>query len=146
MSSIQFHPNELLLIYHDRSSSTNKQTRAYAKSVSNNINETNLNTVRFTTTLWKEIINMLGLRPKDLLDRSNPEYQAKVRGNTFTMEGWLEVLVNNPHLLKAPIAIFHHKAVLCRKPTDILTLQEHSRGSNKVPPHLRPRVSSEIEK
>lgn len=141
MSSIQFHPNELLLIYHDPSSSTGKQTRAYARSVSNNVNEVNLHKVRFTTTLWKEIINMLGLRPKDLLDKSHPEYQAKVRGNTFTMTGWLEVLTNNPHLLKAPIAVYHNMAVLCQKPTDILKLEVNSRSSFKVLPHLRPRVT-----
>ncbi|UII30750.1 glutaredoxin [Fulvivirga ulvae] len=140
MSSIQFHPNELLLIYHDPSSSTGKQTRAYARSVSNHINEVDLHNVRFTTTLWKEIINMLGCKPKDLLDKSNADYQAKVRGNTFTMTGWLEVLMNNPHLLKAPIAVFNNRAVLCQKPTDILKLEVNSRSSSKVPPHLRPRV------
>lgn len=141
MRSIQFHPNELLLIYHDPNSSTGKQTRAYARSVSNNINEVNLHSVRFTTTLWKEIINMLGLRPKDLLDKSHAEYQAKVRGNTFTMTGWLEVLTNNPHLLKAPIAVYHNKAVLCQSPTDILKLDVHSRSISKVPPHLKPRAT-----
>lgn len=140
MRSLQFHPNELLLIYHDPNSSTGKQTRAYARSVSNNINEVNLNNVKFTTTLWKEVINMLDLRPKDLLDKSHPEYQAKVRGNTFTMTGWLEVLCNNPHLLKAPIAVFHNKAVLCLSPTDILKLEVSSRSGFKVPPHLRPRT------
>lgn len=140
MSSIQFHPNELLLIYSDPSSSTGKQTRAYAKSLSSHVNEINISNTRLTTTLWKEIVNMLRLRPKDLLDKSNAEYQAKVRGNTFTMSGWLEVLNNNPQLLKAPIAVFRNRAVLCQKPTDILKLDANSRSSFKVPPHLRPRV------
>lgn len=144
MSSMQFHPNELLLICGDPGSNTCKQTRAYAKSLSSNVNEVNLNNSKLTTTLWKEILNMLGLRPKDLLDRSNPEYQAKVRGNTFTMTGWLDVLANNPHLLKAPIAVYHHRAVLCQNPTDILKLDTSSRKSAKVPPHLRPRVTNEI--
>lgn len=140
MSSIQFHPNELLLIYNDHSTSTAKQTRAYARSISNNINELDLSRVRLTTTLWKEIINMLGCRPKDLLDKSHPHYQAKVRGNFFTMSGWLEVLMNNPYLLKAPIAVYSDRAVLCQKPTDILRLEVNSRSSSKIPPHLRPKV------
>lgn len=142
MRSLQFHPNELLLIYFDPTSNTSKQTRAYARSISNNVNEINLANVRFTTTLWKEVVNLLNLRPKDLLDKSNPAYQAKVRGNTFTMSGWLEVLTNNPHLLKAPIAVYHNRAILCRKPTDILRLEVNSIGSFKVPPHLRPRTVS----
>lgn len=139
MSSMQFHPNELLLIYSNPSSSTAKQTKAYAKSVSSHVREINLNNTKFTTTLWKEVVNMLKLRPKDLLDKSKPEYQAKVQGNTFTMTGWLEVLNNNPDLLKAPIAIYQKRAVMCRKPTDILRLEVNSRVSSKVPPHLKPQ-------
>lgn len=132
---MNFHPNELF-IYYDPTTNTGKQCHAYAKSISNNVNTVDCQKIRLTTTLWKEIINMLGLRPKDLLDRSNPEYQEKIAGNTFTMTGWLEVLVKNPHLLKAPIAIYNNKAVLCQKPTDILKLDFDRPGSDKVPPHL----------
>ncbi|MGK7390220.1 MAG: arsenate reductase family protein [Candidatus Cyclobacteriaceae bacterium M2_1C_046] len=133
---MKFHPNELY-IYYDPATNTGKQCRAYAKSISNNVNEVNCRNIKLTTTLWKDIVNMLGLRPKDLLDRSNPEYQEKIAGNTFTMTGWLEILVKNPQLLKAPIAIYQNKAVLCNKPTDILRLDLNSRSSAKVPPHLR---------
>jgi len=137
MSSIQYHPNELLLIYNNVNTNSDKQTRAYAKSVSGHVNEIDINNTKLTTTLWKEILNELNLRPKDLLDKSNPQYQEKVRGNTFTMNGWLEVLNNNPQFLKAPIAMYNKRAVLCIKPTDILKLDVNSRSSFKIPPHLR---------
>ncbi len=137
MSSIQFHPNELLLIYHDPNTTTGKQTRAYAKSVSNNINEVNLSNVKFTTTLWKEVVNMLKLHPEDIMDKSTVDYREKIEGNHFTMDGLLEVLVHNPQLLKAPIAIYQNRAVFCQKPTDILRLEVNSTVSHKVPPHLR---------
>lgn len=133
---MQFHPNELF-IYYNPATNTGKQCRAYAKSISNNINDVDCNKIKLTTTLWKEILNMLGLRPKDLLDRSNPEYQEKIAGNSYTMTGWLDILVNNPHLIKAPIAIYRNKAVLCLKPTDILKLDFSPENKSKVPPHLR---------
>ena len=132
---MQFHPNELF-IYYNPESNTGKQCRAYAKSISNNVNDVNCTRIRLTTTLWKEIIDMLGLRPKDLLDRSKTEYQEKIAGRNLTMTGWLEVLIKNPELLKAPIAIYNSKAVLCQKPTDILKLDLNSRSSSRVPPHL----------
>lgn len=135
---MQFHPNELF-IYYDPVSNTGKQCRAYAKSLSNNVKDVDCRNIKLTTTVWKEIINMLGLRPKDLLDRSQPDYQEKIAGNTFTMTGWLEVLVNNPQMLKAPIAIYQNKAVLCVKPTDILRLDVSSGSESKVPPHLKSR-------
>lgn len=137
MSSIQFHPNELLLIYNDNHTNSVKQTRAYARSVSDHVNEVHLESTKLTTTLWKEIVNKLELKPKDLLDKSKPEYQEKIRGNEFTMEGWLEVLNHNPHLLKAPMAFYDNRAVLCVKPTDILKLDRSETSNAKIPPHLR---------
>jgi arsenate reductase (glutaredoxin) len=137
MSSIQFHPNELLLIYNDPSTTTGKQTRAYAKSVSNNVNEVDLTNIKLTTTLWKEIVNLLSVHPEDIMDKESVDYREKIKGNNFTMDGLLEVLAHSPQLLKAPIAIFNNNAVFCQKPTDILRLEELSTGSNKVPPHLR---------
>ncbi len=137
MSSIQFHPNELLLIYNDPNTTTGKQTRAYAKSVSNNVNEVDLSNVKLTTTLWKEIVNKLKVHPEDIMNKDGVDYREKIQGNNFTMDGLLEVLAHSPQLLKAPIAIYHNNAVFCEKPTDILKLEDQSRGSNKVPPHLR---------
>lgn len=133
---MKFHPNELF-IYLNPQTGTGKQCKAYAKSISNNVNEVDCNKVKLTTTLWKDLINMLGLRPKDLLDRSHHEYQEKIAGNTFTMTGWLEILVNNPHLIKAPIVVYNNKAILCNKPTDILQLNLSKKESSNIPPHLR---------
>ncbi len=133
---MNIHPNELI-IYFDPSSNMGKQTRAIAQTISNNINLIDYHKQPLTTTLWKDIINMLDLKPKDLLDKSRKDYQEKIAGNTFTMSGWLEVLMNNPQMIKAPIAIFQNKAILCKKPTDLLQFDRKSRTSVKVPPHLR---------
>lgn len=133
---MQFHPNEIFLLYNPKSS-TGKQTKAYAMTLSNHINEIDTLHATLGPTYWKEVINMLGIIPKRLLDKSHPEYQAKVRGNAYTMNGWLDVLIHNPQLLKAPIAIYNGKAVLCQKPTDVLKLELAPRSEHKVLPHLR---------
>jgi arsenate reductase (glutaredoxin) len=133
---MQFHPNEIFLLYNP-ATSTGKQTKAMAKSINNNINEVDATKAQFGPTYWKEVINLLGLTPKNLLDKSHPEYQAKVKGNAYTMNGWLDVLIHNPQLLKAPIAIYNGKAVLCQKPTDVLKLESAPRSANKSLPHLR---------
>ena len=137
MSSIQFHPNELLLVYNDPNSTTGKQTRAYAKSVSNNVNEVDLRSVKLTTTIWKDIVNMLKLHPEDIMDKDSQAFKDKIANNHYTMTGLLEALAHTPELLKAPIAIYHNRAVFCQKPTDILRLEVNSKSSFKVPPHLR---------
>ena len=133
---MQFHPNELF-IYCDPASNSGKQSIAIAKSISNNVNAMDWHKVKLTATLWKEIVNMLEVRPKDLLNKANSDYQSRVRGNTFTMTGWLDILAKNPHMLKAPVAIFHNHAIICEKPTDILRLDIKSSTKKKTLPHLR---------
>lgn len=132
---MQFHPNELF-IYYDPTTNTGKQSRAIASSISSNINAIDSTQVKLTATLWKEIVNKLELRPKDLLNKGHADYQATVRGNTFTMNGWLDILAKNPQILRAPIAIFHDNAIICHKPTDLLKLKTKS-STGKTLPHLR---------
>jgi arsenate reductase len=133
---MQFHPNQLFLLYNPQTS-TGKQTKAIALSLNNHIYEIDTLHEKLGPTYWKEVVNMLHLDPKQLLDKSHPDYKAKVAGNMYTMNGWLDVLMYNPHLLRCPIAIFNGKAILCQKPTDVLKLEFASKASHKVPPHLR---------
>lgn len=127
---MKIHPNELF-IYYDPSTNSGKQTRAYAYSISNHVNETEYHKVRFTSTMWRDLLDMLGLRPKDLLNRAHPDYQSKIAGNNYDDEGWLNVIINYPYLIKAPIAVMNDKAILCIKPTDILKLDKHESKKNR---------------
>lgn len=132
---MQFHPNELFLLYNPKSN-TGKQTKAIACSINSHINEVDTLHEKLGPTYWKEVMNLLGMQPKDILDQSHPEYKQKVANNTFTMNGWLDVVMHNPQMLKAPIAIFNGKAVLCCTPTDIFKLSMREKNE-KALPHLR---------
>jgi arsenate reductase len=132
---MQFHPNELFLLYNPHTSK-GKQTKAIACSINSHINEVDTSCEKLGPTYWKEVLNLLGVAPKDLLDESHPDYKAKVAGNTYTMNGWLDVVMHNPQFLKAPIAIFNKKAVLCLIPTDIFKLSMREQNE-KALPHLR---------
>jgi arsenate reductase len=118
---MKIHPSELYF-YHSSSQPIDKQTKAYAKSVTRFVNEIDLLKERLTATQWDQILLMLGLRAKDLLNRAHPDYQQMIAGRDWDEEGWLNILVNYPHLIKSPIAIFRNRAILCKTPTDILKL------------------------
>jgi arsenate reductase len=133
---MQFHPNELFLLY-DPHSSCGRQTKAVALALTKNIHEVDAIHEKLGPTYWKEVVTLLHLEPKELLNRSSAEYQQKIAGNSFTMNGWLDVLMHNPQLLRAPIAIYNGEAVLCEKPTDVLKLQFAPKGTQKIPPHLK---------
>ncbi|MCI0750952.1 MAG: glutaredoxin [Flammeovirgaceae bacterium] len=132
---MQFHPNELFLIF-DPHSNVGKQTKAIALDLCSHLNEVDVTHEKLSPTYWKEIVNMLGVQPNELLDHSHPDYKKKVADNSYTMDGWLEVLVQDGHLIKFPIAIYGGMAICCHTPTDIMRL--HSKSSEtKVLPHLR---------
>ena len=132
---MEFHPNELTILFNPESDQA-KKIKAYAHSISNNVNEIDLTKTRLTTTLWKEIINMLKLDPSEIINQAHPYYGLKVEGNSFTMDGWLNVLLNTPTLLKGPIAISKKNAVLCSNSTDILKLGISNNSPSKRLPHL----------
>ncbi len=133
---MQFHINELFLLYNPLST-VGKQTKALALDICDHINTVDANRERLSPMYWKEIIGMLDMQPDDLLDHSHQDYTSKVAGKEYTMNGWLDVLSQNAHLLRAPIAIYHGKAALCQTPTDIMKLGGAVSQGDKVLPHLK---------
>ena len=112
-----------MVLFFDCTSSSHKKTRAYARSISNHIREYTFVDYRFTKSIWRDILTMLDMEPKEILNKADPKYQHEIRGRTFDEDGWLNILINNPCLIRAPIAIMHDKAVLCISPKDIYHLQ-----------------------
>ena len=131
---MEFHRNELFLIY-DPHSNVGKQTKAIALDLCSHINEVDVMHEKLSPTYWREIVTMLGIHPKELLDVNHPDYRKKVANDNYTMDGWLEVLVHDGYLVKYPIVVFNQSAVLCHTPTDIMKLKPPA--VEKVLPHLK---------
>lgn len=108
-----------IMLYYDPNTQVGKKTRAYAYSLTKHIHDVEYHKTKFTTTIWKQILDQLSLRPKDLLNKAHPYYQENIRGRDFDEEGWLNILMNNPDLIRAPIVIKGSKALLVKNPTDI---------------------------
>lgn len=118
---MKVHPNEIVLLY-NTGSPTGKQTRALVQTMYQNVNTFEYVKVRFTTTIWRNLLDRMGLRPKDLMNRAHPDYQNNIARKDLDDEGWLNVIMQHPYLIKAPIAITSNAVILCLKPTDVLKL------------------------
>ena len=75
---MKLHPNELTLIY-DPQSVIGRKLRPLAYSLTKNVNEIDCKTSKLSTTMWKEIVGMLGNDPKRLLNKAHPQYKEKVK-------------------------------------------------------------------
>lgn len=114
--------NKEIMLYYDPNTSVGKKTRAYAYSLTPHINDIEYHKVKFTTTIWRQLLSLLELEPKELLNKAHPYYQEHIRGRKFDDEGWLNILMRNPDLIKGPIVIKGTKAILCTNPTDVYRL------------------------
>ena len=111
-------------IYYNPENSSDRRCIAHARSLAAHVKTYSFDQTPSTSTSWRQILKSLDVHPKELLDKSHPYYQEHIRGREFTMNGWLDILMRNPYLLKAPIALRGDKAVLCCQPTDIYRLTQ----------------------
>ncbi len=118
---MKIHEEEILL-YYDPTMSVAKKALAYARSISSSVNAMEYHKVPFTPTVWRQILEMLKLEPKAIVNKSNPYYQKHLKGRSFSLDDWINILTHNPDLIRAPIAIKGDHAVLVDNPTDIYRL------------------------
>jgi arsenate reductase len=84
-----------------------------------NVNAFDIAKTRGTGTIWQSILTKLDKSPKELLDKSIPYYQEHIRGRDFEERDWVYLLMNNPQLVRSPIAVRGNKAIILDNPTDI---------------------------
>ncbi len=117
------HPREIL-IYFNPSSSADRKTVAFAQGICRHVRAYAYSQAPSSPTSWQQILDMIGVHPKELLNKAHPYYQAHIRGRDFDKESWVKIIMKNPDLLKAPIAIRGRRAIQCCSPTDILKLTD----------------------
>lgn len=111
-----------ILIYYNADSSSDRKTIAHAKSVTTHLKSYEYKKAPSSSTSWQMILSSLNIHPKDLLNKAHPYYRSHIKGKEFNEEDWISCLQRNPELIKAPIAIRGHRAILCNNPTDIYRL------------------------
>jgi arsenate reductase len=67
----------------------------------------------------KEIILKLNVHPSSLVRTQEDYYKKELKGKSFTKEEWIKIISENPRLLKRPLIIARHKAVLGDPPENI---------------------------
>lgn len=116
---MHYKKSELTIIYNGKRE-LDKKTLAIAQGISKQINKQDLNAVTVSSTLFRMAVEKLGVKAKDIMDKSNPLYQQNIRGMDPDVDSAFHMIANNPELLRCPIALYKDKAVVCNTPTDLL--------------------------
>jgi arsenate reductase len=70
----------------------------------------------------KRIVDMLGIKPKDLLRKGEEIYKKEYKTLNLTDDEWIKVMTENPKLIERPIVVKNNSAVLGRPPENVLKL------------------------
>ena len=110
-------------IYHNPRCSKSRQTLALLeeKNIAPEIVEY-LQNPPDTQTL-AQILNMLGLKPRDLMRRKEAAYaENNLADDTLSDNALIQAMIDHPILIERPIVISDGRAVLGRPPENVLEL------------------------
>ena len=116
---MHYKKSELTIIYNGKKE-LDKKTLAIAQGISKHINRQDINEASLSSTLFRLALEKLDVNAKDIMDKSNSSYQKSIKGMDPDIDSAYYMIMNNPELLRCPIALYRDKAVLCNTPTDLL--------------------------
>jgi len=67
----------------------------------------------------KDIINILGIKPIDLVRKNEAIWKSDYKGKTLNDTEIINAMVKNPKLIERPIVVNRNKAVIGRPPENI---------------------------
>ena len=75
-----------------------------------------------TKTELQQIVDLLEIKPIDLIRKGEAEYKENFKGKNLTDDQWIEVMIEYPKLIERPIVLHRHKAVIGRPPENALNI------------------------
>ncbi len=70
-----------------------------------------------------EILGMLGMEPREIMRRNEPEYkQNDLDNKELSRDQLIQAIVDNPKLLERPIVVKNKKAAIGRPPENVLEI------------------------
>jgi arsenate reductase (glutaredoxin) len=67
----------------------------------------------------REILLKLNIRPEDLVRKQEDIYKKELKGKKFTDDEWIHILAENPKLIRRPVVVGKHKAVIGDPPDEL---------------------------
>lgn len=67
----------------------------------------------------EELLTLLGMKPIELVRIGEDYYKNELKGKPISDKEWMNILSENPRLIKRPIVVYGKKAVFAQPPQKI---------------------------
>ena len=122
-SKINFAENELSMkIYHNPRCRKSRETLQIISDAGKDVQIIEYLKDTPSESKLKEIIELLGIAPEQLLRKNEAIYKEKFKGKNLTDDQWIKAMVQYPKLIERPIVVDGNKAVLGRPPENVKSL------------------------
>ena len=109
-------------IYHNPRCSKSRQTLELIKKEGIEPEIILYKTIPPSVEELKEVIAKTGLKPFDIIRKSEKTFKENYKNTEHTDDEWIEIMVTHPELIERPIVIKGDKAILGRPPSNVVTL------------------------
>ncbi|MDD2527402.1 MAG: hypothetical protein PHW35_06500 [Lentimicrobiaceae bacterium] len=103
-------------IYHNPKCRKSRAGLAYVKTIVPEAEVKEYIREGITAGTIREIIQMLGIVPFDLVRTQEEFYKENLKGKEFSNEEWYSILSENPRLIRRPIVVKNGRAVIADPP------------------------------
>lgn len=100
------------------------QTVAYAKSEGYKVKSVDVTKENFTGTQLLQLADKMAVSLSDLVDHQKEEFKSISSDSTYNQEGWMELILNHPSLIKTPIIQLGNNVYFIDTPTDALKINK----------------------
>jgi arsenate reductase len=120
----QQNQNREITVYLGGNDYKDTQTVAYAKSEGYAVRSVDVRKESFTGTQLLQLADKMEIKLPDLIDQQKPFFKTLSAQNTYNTEGWMELILNNPEIIKTPIIQRGNKVYFIDTPTDALKINK----------------------
>jgi len=113
--------NELLFIYNSNDILEREAYGYVSSMVHHKLRSIDLYKENLTELQLKNIVDLLGKDLKDIWDKTSEKYRDEYLGGDFDEQDMFKVLINNPEMIKTPIAIYDEMAFIADSAYDFIS-------------------------
>ena len=101
----------MIQIFHNPRCSKSRAGLDYLKTKGGEFEIVDYLKTGLTIEILQQIIQRLNVKPLELVRIQEEYFKQQLKGKIFSDEEWIQIIIENPKLLKRPIIVNKYKAV-----------------------------------